>query len=141
MARPSLTACSLVVAALLATPALAQSIFNDFPPRPPALPRNTPNVGWLFPDPVAAFASGWMRIRGNRRRRALDRGFVLSDHADWGGILAAVRASGAERVWTTHGFAAETTSAPRAATPAAAHCCHQALSLICWCCSAAGVVA
>jgi putative mRNA 3-end processing factor len=61
-----------------------------------------------FRNSARAFVSGWMRIRGNRRRRALDRGFVLSDHADWGGILAAVRASGAERVWTTHGFAAET---------------------------------
>jgi putative mRNA 3-end processing factor len=65
---------------------------------------------WMhrFRNSARAFVSGWMRIRGNRRRRALDRGFVLSDHADWGGILAAVRASGAERVWTTHGFAAET---------------------------------
>ncbi|MCK7512372.1 MAG: hypothetical protein MZV70_55600 [Desulfobacterales bacterium] len=44
---------------------------------------------WMrrFRDAARAFVSGWMRIRGNRRRRALDRGFVLSDHADWGGIL------------------------------------------------------
>ncbi|RJQ74176.1 MAG: ligase-associated DNA damage response exonuclease [Desulfobacteraceae bacterium] len=54
-----------------------------------------------------AYASGWMQIRGNRRRRSLERGFVLSDHADWDGLLAAVRASGAEEVWVTHGFAAE----------------------------------
>jgi putative mRNA 3-end processing factor len=54
-----------------------------------------------------AYASGWMKIRGNRRRRSLDRGFVLSDHADWDGLLAAVRHSHAEEVWTTHGFAAE----------------------------------
>ena len=54
-----------------------------------------------------AYASGWMQIRGNRRRRSLDRGFVLSDHADWEGLLAAVAASQAEAVWVTHGFAAE----------------------------------
>ena len=50
-----------------------------------------------------AFASGWMRVRGARRRRALDRGFVLSDHVDWPSILATVEATGAERVWVTHG--------------------------------------
>ena len=44
-----------------------------------------------------------MRIRGARRRRALDRGFVLSDHVDWPSLLAAVEATGAERVWVTHG--------------------------------------
>lgn len=47
-----------------------------------------------------------MRIRGTRRRRAIDRGFVLSDHADWPGLLAAIDATGAERVWVTHGYAA-----------------------------------
>jgi len=52
-----------------------------------------------------AFASGWMRMRGPRRRHAADRGFVLSDHADWDGLNAAVQASGAERVLVTHGFA------------------------------------
>ena len=50
--------------------------------------------------------SGWMRIRGARRRRSLDRGFVLSDHADWPGIMSAIRASGASRVWVTHGYRA-----------------------------------
>jgi putative mRNA 3-end processing factor len=48
-----------------------------------------------------------MQIRGNRRRRAVDRGFVLSDHADWDGLLAAVDATGAETVGVTHGYAAE----------------------------------
>lgn len=51
-----------------------------------------------------AFASGWMRIRGTRRRRALDRGFVLSDHVDWPSLLSAVEATGAERIWATHGY-------------------------------------
>lgn len=50
-----------------------------------------------------AFASGWMRIRGTRRRRGADRGFVLSDHADWGGLLQAIDATGASRVDLTHG--------------------------------------
>lgn len=50
-----------------------------------------------------AFASGWMRIRGTRRRRGADRGFVLSDHADWDGLLRAIEATGASRVDLTHG--------------------------------------
>lgn len=49
------------------------------------------------------FASGWMAIRGTRRRRALDRGFVLSDHADWNGLQQTIRETGAERVGVTHG--------------------------------------
>lgn len=56
-----------------------------------------------------AFASGWMQIRGNRRRRALDRGFVLSDHADWPALLQTVAESRAERILTTHGYAEELT--------------------------------
>ncbi len=57
------------------------------------------------PHAARGFASGWMRLRGMRRRRALDRGFVLSDHADWPGLLAVVRESGAERVFLVHGSA------------------------------------
>lgn len=57
-------------------------------------------------DASDAFASGWMQLRGARRRRALDRGFVLSDHADWPGLQAAIRATGAERVIVTHGYEA-----------------------------------
>lgn len=55
----------------------------------------------------SAVASGWMQVRGTRRRRAVDRGFVLSDHADWPGLLMAIRESGATRVLATHGFASE----------------------------------
>jgi putative mRNA 3-end processing factor len=51
-----------------------------------------------------AFASGWMRIRGTRRRRAVDRGFVLSDHADWPQLMDTIRATGAEQIWVTHGY-------------------------------------
>ncbi len=53
-----------------------------------------------------AFASGWMQLRGRRRRSGVDRGFVLSDHADWPGLLRAIAATGAERVVVTHGDAA-----------------------------------
>ena len=63
---------------------------------------------WMrrFAEHSSAFASGWMRIRGARRRRGYDRGFVLSDHADWPSLLQAVAASGAERVFVTHGYTA-----------------------------------
>ena len=53
-----------------------------------------------------AFASGWMALRGVRRRRSADRGFVISDHADWAGLNAAVGATGATRVLATHGYTA-----------------------------------
>jgi putative mRNA 3-end processing factor len=62
---------------------------------------------WMrrFGDAGTAFASGWMRVRGNRRRRGFDRGFVLSDHADWPGLLRTIEATGARRVLATHGYA------------------------------------
>ena len=53
-----------------------------------------------------AFASGWMRVRGARRRQSLDRGFILSDHADWPGLLAAIEGTGATQVLVTHGYRA-----------------------------------
>jgi putative mRNA 3-end processing factor len=56
-----------------------------------------------FGDFSDAFASGWMQLRGARRRRGVDRGFVLSDHADWPGLMQAITATGAERVIVTHG--------------------------------------
>ncbi len=43
-----------------------------------------------FGDYSDAFASGWMQLRGARRRRGVDRGFVLSDHADWPGLMSAI---------------------------------------------------
>ncbi|WKV12083.1 ligase-associated DNA damage response exonuclease [Marivirga harenae] len=49
-------------------------------------------------------ASGWMMLRGTRRRKAADRGFVLSDHADWNGLLEAVKLSEAQTVYSTHGY-------------------------------------
>jgi putative mRNA 3-end processing factor len=59
-----------------------------------------------FGDFSDAFASGWMQLRGARRRQGVDRGFVLSDHADWPGLQRAIRATGAERVIVTHGVEA-----------------------------------
>ena len=72
-------------------------------------PPSADQPAWLkrFPQPSRAFASGWMRIRGNRRRRAVDRGFVLSDHSDWDGLVRTIRATGAESIWLTHGYADE----------------------------------
>jgi putative mRNA 3-end processing factor len=57
-----------------------------------------------FGPQSTAFASGWMLVRGTRRRRALDRGFSLSDHVDWPALMSAIEATGAARVWVTHGF-------------------------------------
>jgi putative mRNA 3-end processing factor len=53
---------------------------------------------------VTASASGWMTFRGTRRRRAIDQGFVLSDHCDWDGLLYAIRESRCEKVICTHGY-------------------------------------
>jgi len=60
---------------------------------------------WLrrFKNASTGFLSGWMRVRGNRRRRGYDRGFVMSDHADWPGLLNTIKETGASRVLTTHG--------------------------------------
>ncbi len=59
-----------------------------------------------FGPASTAFASGWMALRGVRRRRAADRGFVLSDHADWEGLNRAIAETGAARVFVTHGYTA-----------------------------------
>ena len=48
--------------------------------------------------------SGWMQVRGNARRRNVDAGFPLSDHADWDGLLQTVKHTCAEKVFVTHGF-------------------------------------
>lgn len=56
-----------------------------------------------IPNAATAICSGWMQIRGNRRWKAVDAGFPVSDHADWNGLLEAVKASEAEKVYVTHG--------------------------------------
>jgi putative mRNA 3-end processing factor len=89
------------------------------PTRPVSeLPRSTPLAGrlvlappsahrspWMgrFRRPQTAFASGWMAVRGARRRRGYERGFVLSDHADWNGLVRTARESGARQIYLTHG--------------------------------------
>jgi len=88
------------------------------PTQPAALPRADPYRGTLIVAPPGAagsawmrrlgphrtgFCSGWMRVRGDRRRRGYDRGFVLSDHADWPSLLGTCRATGARRILLTHG--------------------------------------
>ncbi len=68
-------------------------------------PPNVLGSSWQrrFARGELAMASGWMQLRGRRRRESLDRGFVLSDHADWPGLMQAIAATGAERVIVTHG--------------------------------------
>ena len=69
-------------------------------------PPSAQDTPWTrrFGAQSTAFASGWMRIRGARRRRAVDRGLILSDHADWEGLLTAIEATEAEQIWVTHGY-------------------------------------
>ena len=69
----------------------------------PLSARGTP---WMrrLPNASDAFASGLMRVRGVRRQRAFDRGFALSDHADWRALLETIAETGAPRVLVTHGW-------------------------------------
>lgn len=71
-------------------------------------PPSAQGTPWLkrFGNYTDAFASGWMRVRGARRRRGVDRGFVVSDHVDWPGLHRAISATGAERIFVTHGSVA-----------------------------------
>jgi putative mRNA 3-end processing factor len=68
-------------------------------------PPSAAGSPWMrrFGKHSTGFASGWMRIRGNRRRRGYDRGFVLSDHADWPALVRTIEQTGARRVLVTHG--------------------------------------
>jgi putative mRNA 3-end processing factor len=56
-----------------------------------------------FPEPVTAFASGWMRVRARARQRGVELPLVVSDHADWDGLCATIAATGAGEIWVTHG--------------------------------------
>ncbi len=71
-------------------------------------PGSALDTPWLrrWGPHAVGFCSGWMQVRGAQRRRNADAGFVLSDHADWPGLLTAIEATGAENVWATHGFSA-----------------------------------
>src|SRR3954454_6737724 len=70
----------------------------------PAPPSATSDI-WTrrFPDPVTAFASGWMRVRARARQRGVELPLVISDHADWEGLTATIAATGAGEIWVTHG--------------------------------------
>lgn len=89
--------------------------FNDRPKNmkgeiiivPPSLFGS--NILKNIPNSHTAICSGWMQVRGARRWRSADAGFAISDHADWPGLLTAVKETGAEKVYVTHGFKAEFT--------------------------------
>lgn len=68
-------------------------------------PPSAAGSAWMrrFRRVQTGFASGWMQLRGNRRRRNVDRGFVVSDHADWQGLLHSIAQTGASRVVVMHG--------------------------------------
>ncbi|TFV92394.1 ligase-associated DNA damage response exonuclease [Algoriphagus kandeliae] len=92
----------------------------DVPKVNPDIPKNEYQGALIIAPPSAmgtpwmrkfspyrtGICSGWMSIRGTRRRRAADRGFVLSDHADWEGLIQAIEATEAEKVYLTHGSTA-----------------------------------
>ncbi|MBS0649178.1 MAG: ligase-associated DNA damage response exonuclease [Verrucomicrobia bacterium] len=69
-------------------------------------PPSAAGTPWLkrFPHFRTAAASGWMQVRGTRKRKGMDAGFVLSDHADWGSLLETIEATGAKTVLMTHGY-------------------------------------
>ncbi|MDH3652183.1 MAG: ligase-associated DNA damage response exonuclease [Saprospiraceae bacterium] len=69
-------------------------------------PPSATGSPWMkrFKAVSIAAASGWMQLRGARRRRSVDRGFILSDHADWHGLNQAVEATGASKIFATHGY-------------------------------------
>jgi putative mRNA 3-end processing factor len=93
------------VAMLATLPVGEQARGADFSGELILAPPSAAGSPWLrrFRKAQHGFASGWMRIRGNRRRRNVDRGFVLSDHADWPDLLRTIRETGASRVIATHG--------------------------------------
>jgi putative mRNA 3-end processing factor len=68
-------------------------------------PPSASGAPWMrrFAKASTGFASGWMQIRGNRRRRGYDRGFVVSDHADWPALIDTILETGASRILATHG--------------------------------------
>jgi putative mRNA 3-end processing factor len=93
------------VAMLPTAPVSEQPRQADFAGELIIAPPSAAGSPWMrrFRNAGTGFASGWMQIRGNRRRRGYDRGFVLSDHADWPSLLRSIRDTGARQVLTTHG--------------------------------------
>ncbi|HEY4144287.1 ligase-associated DNA damage response exonuclease [Pinirhizobacter sp.] len=91
---------------MLATEAVSDTAKGrDFAGELILAPPSASGSPWMkrFGKASTGFASGWMQVRGNRRRRGYDRGFVVSDHADWEGLLRSVDESRASRIYVTHG--------------------------------------
>ncbi len=93
------------IAMLPTEPVSGQPRKADFAGELVVAPPSAAGSPWMrrFRRAGTGFAPGWMQIRGNRRRRGYDRGFVLSDHADWPSLLRTIEETGAKRVLTTHG--------------------------------------
>lgn len=87
-------------------PVTADTRIKDHPGALVLAPPAALGSAWArkFGPSSTGFASGWMRLRGVRRRRAADRGFVMSDHADWDGLMSAITETGAENIYVTHGY-------------------------------------
>ena len=71
----------------------------------PSGAQSSPWIRRFLPYSIG-ICSGWMQVRGNVRRNNADAGFALSDHADWSGLLGAIKETRAEKVFVTHGFQA-----------------------------------
>lgn len=84
---------------------VSEATREDFAGRLVLAPPSAAGSPWMRRSRRAqrGFASGWMRLRGNRRRRNFDRGFVISDHADWPDLLRSIEQTGARRILATHG--------------------------------------
>ncbi len=88
---------------LVSDPSLDKSALKRALVVAPPSAQGTPWMKRFGADASDAFASGWMQVRGRRRRRGVDRGFVMSDHADWPGLLSAIAGTGAHNIRVTHG--------------------------------------
>lgn len=88
------------------TKAGAEHTSKDFKGALVVAPGSAFNTPWAnkFKPTSTAVASGWMNLRGAKRWQAADRGFVLSDHADWTGLISAIKGTGCESVYITHGY-------------------------------------
>lgn len=86
--------------------ALLADLKNTEEPVTVIVPPSALGTPWMrrFQPASIAYFSGWMQLRGARRRRNVDRGFALSDHADWAELNEAVRVTGAEHIYVTHGY-------------------------------------
>jgi len=82
---------------------IAKDLFHKNLVVAPGSAADSPWIKKMQPVSVGV-CSGWMQVRGNVRRKNIDAGFALSDHADWNGLLASVKATGASKVFVTHGF-------------------------------------